>query len=65
MAPGFLFTERWIDKFLLTSTWLDGISRSDCFSSLFYSTFLIFAILLTFWNETVFDDDAYEQLYWK
>ena len=62
--PGFLFAERYIDKFMLTSTWLDGITRLDCFTAFFYSCLLMFVVGLSFWNETMFDDSDYEQLYW-
>ena len=61
---GFLFVERWADKFILTSTWLDGIFRADCFTALFYSIFLLLAVLLVSWNAVISDDDTYESLDW-
>ena len=62
ITPGFLFAERYIDKLILTSTWLDGIHGAGCFTGAFYELFLFMVIVLVTWN-TIEDED--EQLYWE
>ena len=57
--PGMFFVERWIDKFVLLSTWLDGIGAGNMnlASYIFYSHFLVYAICLMVWNEFMWDDN--------
>jgi hypothetical protein len=53
--PGFLFAERWSDKMLLTTIWLDVITGTEVFSALFFSSLLIFIIGMVSWK----GDDNY------
>jgi len=53
---GMLFVERWVDKFILASTWLDGIRGIDVYSMLFYFVFLYCSVVLVSWNAILWDE---------
>ena len=62
--PGMFFVERWIDKFVLLSTWMDGIHNADCFTNVFYSFYLILSLSLMLWNVVYAYSDELELFDW-
>ena len=52
MIPGMFFVERWVDKFILVSTWMSGITGNDIYTNCFFLVYFITAMVYIGFTET-------------
>ena len=52
MVPGMFFVERWIDKFILASTWMEGVTGNDIYTHCFFLVYFITAMVYIGLTET-------------